>query len=218
MRITIVHTSFAVVEQLSELFAELAPDIELHHIVDDSLLPEILAHGGVTEPVRRRLLSYFAAAEQTGADVVFSQCSSVGDVAAEAAVNASVPIVRIDAEMARLACAAGTRIGVLATLETTLGPTARLIEATAHELGREVRVEPLRVDGAFDLRAAGDFAGHDERVLAAVRDLAESVDIVVLAQGTMASIEPRLGPLASRVLSSPRLGAAAAVAAARRQH
>ena len=38
-RIAIVHTSFLAVESFTQLFHELAPDVRVHHIVDDSVLP-----------------------------------------------------------------------------------------------------------------------------------------------------------------------------------
>ena len=53
--ITIVHTSFVAVDGLTALFGELAPQITLRHIVDDSLLDEVLRSGGVTPGVRKRL-------------------------------------------------------------------------------------------------------------------------------------------------------------------
>jgi len=51
-----------------------------------------------------------------------------------------VPIVKIDDAMATHAAANASRIGVLATVPTTLGPTADLIHAHAGELGRDVQV------------------------------------------------------------------------------
>ena len=53
-------------------------------------------------------------------------CSSVGEVADSAqdvAKYIGVPIVRVDEEMCREAVRKGQRIGVMATLPTTLEPT-----------------------------------------------------------------------------------------------
>jgi aspartate/glutamate racemase len=49
-----------------------------------------------------------------------------------------VPIVKIDDAMAEYVAARASRIGVLATVPTTLGPTADLIRAHATGLGRDV--------------------------------------------------------------------------------
>jgi Asp/Glu/hydantoin racemase len=215
--VTIVHTSFLVVEPLGALFDEIAPDVELRHVVDDGLLDQVVAEGGVSEPVRERLIARFTEAAGAGCDVVLSQCSSVGEVAEEAAAIVAVPIVRIDAPMAEEACRAGSRIGVVATLGTTLGPTRRLIEESARSCGVEVTVEECLVEGAFDELAAGRRDEHDAHVLRAVSELRRRADVVVCAQGSMARILPQLSETGAPVLTSPRSGIARVVALARRR-
>jgi Asp/Glu/hydantoin racemase len=204
--VTIVHTSLLSVDDLTRLFGELAPEVELRHIVDSSLLPEVLANGGVTPGVRSRLLGYYQAAESGGADLVVSQCSSVGEVADLGRELLRIPLVKIDAAMAKRAVLVGPRIGVVATLETTLGPTCRLIERTARELGREVRIEQALVAGAFDAFRAGDRARHNTLVLDAIRKLYASCDVIACAQGSMLAIVPELGETPIPVLTSPVAG------------
>jgi hypothetical protein len=202
----IVHTSFVSVTQLTELFAELAPQAQVRHIVDDSLLPEVLANRGVTPRVRSRMCEYYKAAELAGADLIFNQCSSVGEVADLAANIVSVPVIKVDARMTEVACQTGPRIGVVATLETTLGPTCRLIESTAARSGVTVQLTRCLVEGAFDLLIGGERAKHNQMVLDAIRDLYRRTDVIVCAQGSMMAIVPDLGPTPVPVLTSPRLG------------
>ena len=76
-----VHTAMALVEPLTKIFAELMPEVNVNHIADSSLIKEVIANNEVTPAVRRRLLAYYNAAADAGADVVFNTCSSVGDVA-----------------------------------------------------------------------------------------------------------------------------------------
>jgi hypothetical protein len=113
--------------------------------------------------------------------------------------------------MARVACEAGTRVGVVATLETTLAPTSALIENTARSMARQIALEPVLVEGAFDDLRAGKLALHNQKVVEAVRALASRVDVVVCAQGSMAAIEPLLGETSVSVLTSPRLGVGHAI-------
>ena len=84
-KVAIIHTSFVSVDDLKGLFQEIVPDAELYNIVDDSLLREVLRNGGVTEGVRQRMIQYAKHAESIGVDLVFNQCSSVGEAADEAA-------------------------------------------------------------------------------------------------------------------------------------
>jgi hypothetical protein len=205
-RVFIIHTSFVSVEDLTGLFREIAPEVDVFHIVDDSLLPEVLANGGVTADVRSRMCDYFVAAERAGADLIFNQCSSVGEVADLAAQIVKVPVIKVDEKMAMVACETGIQVGVVATLETTLGPTCRLIESTAEKMDKKVDITRLLVEGAFDILIGGDRDRHNQMVLDAIRELTQSVDVVVCAQGSMAAILPDLGATKVPVLTSPILG------------
>jgi aspartate/glutamate racemase len=204
--VCIVHTSFVSVQHLTDLFRELVPQVDVRHIVDDSLLAEVLRSGGVTPAVVSRMCDYYKAAELAGADLIFNQCSSVGEVADVASRVVRIPVIKVDASMAEIACRTGRRIGVVATLATTLDPTCRLIAATAGRLGMGVKITRELVDGAFDRLVAGDRAGHNQMVISAIRQLARKVDVVVCAQGSMAAILSELGETPVPVLTSPRSG------------
>ena len=214
--VTIVHTSFVSVDDLTALFKELGPEFQVRHIVDDSLLPEVLANGGVTKEVTSRVCAYYKAAQEAGADMVFNQCSSVGEAADVAAKLIRTPVVKVDKKMAQVACETGRKIAVAATLETTLGPTCRLLESTAREMNKEIIVEPLLVDGAFTELISGNRGKHNQMVLDAIRGALDRVDVVVCAQGSMVAILPELGETRVPVLTSPRMGVAAAVEELRR--
>ena len=57
-KVIAVHTAIALVEPINELFNENLPGIKLNHIVDDSLIQEVIASNKVTNEVRKRLLNY----------------------------------------------------------------------------------------------------------------------------------------------------------------
>ncbi|MBN1856762.1 MAG: hypothetical protein JW846_07415 [Dehalococcoidia bacterium] len=202
----IVHTSGVSLNDLNTLFQEYAPDVTVRNIVDDSLLPEVLANGGVTPGVTRRMCEYYMQAEASGADLIFNQCSSVGEVATMAAKMVKVPVVKVDERMAEISCQTGPRIGVVATLATTMGPTVRLIKSTAERLGKTVSVTEEITSGAFERLIAGDRKKHNEMVIASIRKLAQKVDVVVCAQGSMLALKPDLGETPVPVLMSPPLG------------
>jgi Asp/Glu/hydantoin racemase len=107
--------------------------------------------------------------------------------------------------MADQAVATGTRIGIVATLSTTLDPTTDLVRRRALAAGREVELKPRLCEGAFEALMSGDAATHDERVTAALRALALETDVIVLAQASMARVVDTL-PEADRkvpILASP---------------
>ena len=207
----IIHTSSVSVADLNALFNEMAPGVIIRNIIDDSLLPEVLANGGVTPGVTRRLCQYAVQAESAGATLIFNQCSSVGEVADIASKMVRIPLVKVDERMAETACKTGSRIGVVATLPTTMGPTVRLIRRMAEKLGKEVTVTEELSSGAFQKLIAGDRTTHNEMVIASIRKLAQQVDVVVCAQGSMLALKPDLGETPIPVLMSPPIGVKHAV-------
>jgi Asp/Glu/hydantoin racemase len=209
-KIALVHTGFALVEVLTRMFNNQIPGAELVHILDDSLLREVLAAGEVTRAVTRRMLAYYQAAEAYNVDCIFNVCSSVGEVADLARRVVATPVVKIDDSMAETAVMRAERIGVAATLQTTLDPTCRLVERKAAEAGRRVSIQRTLCPGAFERLMAGQAEEHDRIVLAGIRKLSEKVDVIVLAQGSMARLVEKLEPeLAERVLTSPASGVTA---------
>ena len=113
-KVYIIHTSLVTLAELNALFAELVPEVRVHNLVDDSLLHDVMQHGGLTEKVISRMCAYVQAAASNGADLIFNQCSSVGEAADIAAQRVSVPLLKIDAPMAEKAVELGARIAVVA--------------------------------------------------------------------------------------------------------
>ncbi len=206
-KVVCVHTAMALVGPLTELFKEHFPEVQVEHIAESSLIKEVIANNSVTPAVRRRLLDYYNAAADSGADIVFNTCSSVGDIADYGNSVARVPIFRIDLPMAQKAVSEAQRIGVISTLPTTLDPTCRLLRRCAEEAGRDVTLVEGLADGAFAAGQSGDSETHDRLIAEAAQRIAGDVDLFVLAQGSMARMEQRLSELTGKpVLSSPVLG------------
>ncbi len=209
-KIAILHTSFVFVSVepiINELIAELIPDAEVLHFVDSDVLATVVREGGISKQSENRMTHLALAAEAAGADIIFSACSSLGPALDIAALSTSIPVVKIDEAMAALAAHDGIRVGVLATVPTTLGPTSDLILSKAAELGRDVVIEKRLCSGAFDILMSGDRETHDSMVIAQAVDLAQNVDLIVLAQASMSRLAQVLRERTQRpVLSSPRMG------------
>jgi aspartate/glutamate racemase len=205
--LAIIHTTVVTIDTLKALAAELLPGYHVVNIVDDSILPQLARNNGDVGAVSERLIGYARFAEQAGADAILSACSSVGEVAAQMRQQVTIPLVRIDEVMAEEAVRRGTKIGVAATLQTTLNPTIRLVEQKAQERGVVVEITPLLANGAYQKLMAGDKVGHDADLAAALGELAVQVDVVVLAQASMARVVPSLpAKQQDKCLTSPRLG------------
>lgn len=209
-KIAVLHTSFVFVQVepvINDLIAELVPDAEVIHFVDSDVLATVVREGGISPKSEQRMTSLAVAAEAADADIIFSACSSLGPALSVAAGAVSIPVVKIDEAMAMRAAAAGDRIGVLATVPTTLAPTSDLIREKASEIGKLVSIEQRLCAGAFDILMSGDREQHDALVIEQALDLARDVDLIVLAQASMSRLQPVLAERTGLpVLSSPRMG------------
>jgi Asp/Glu/hydantoin racemase len=204
--VVIVHTGPVTVQPLVAQAAELLPGVRIVNLIDDSLLKDVMAAGGVTDAVSNRMNQYYQIGQDMGAVAILNACSSVGEVADAAMDSLKIPLVKIDVAMAEQAVARASRIGVAATVATTLDPTVRLIEKTAARMGKEITVVRKLCEGAFDALLAGDTAEHDRLVAAGLKELASDAELIVLAQVSMGRVADALGDIGVPVLTSPRLG------------
>jgi Asp/Glu/hydantoin racemase len=205
-RLAFIHTSHVLIPLFSQLAREHLPELEIFHMVDESLIRNTIAAEGLTPTTTRRLSAMIGSAHEGGAHVVMVTCSSIGAGVEVARRQFEFPILRVDEAMAERAVEMGPRIGVAATLETTLKPTMKLLQDTAAPAGHCIQLVPSLAKGAFEAVLAGDTALHDRLLLAALSDLMKRVDVVVLAQASMVRVVSQL-PRDNHVpiLSSPEL-------------
>ncbi len=182
---TISNFKDIIFDPFGKPFMEANPDVEIFNIVDDTLLRETVANGGVTGSTLRRVYNYATAAVEAGADCIMGTCTSVNAAAKYLRPLLPVPYMNIDEPVAREAVKAGTRIGVLATLPTSPKAIIRLLEESAAANGKELSITTRVAQGAFDVLCSGDRAKHDEMVNENLYALAKEVDIVVFAQISM---------------------------------
>jgi len=206
-KLGLVHTSATLVPVFAQLCKKELPGAETFNIVDDSLVKGIMAAGRITPEISARVANYLKSAESAGADQILVTCSSIGPAVEAAAKLIGVPVMRVDQPMADKAVHTGRRIGVVATLRTTLEPTADLIQRRADKAGKPIELTSRLCEGAFDALMSGDAAKHDALVTAALKELSQSVDVIVLAQASMARVVDGLPAADKRVpiLASPAI-------------
>lgn len=186
---TISNYKDIIFDPFGKPFMEANPGLEIYNIMDDTLLKETVANGGVTPSVLRRIYSYMTAAVESGADCIMGTCTSVNAAAKYLRPLSPVPYMNIDEPVARAAVEAGGKIGVLATLPTSPRAIIRLLEENAAEMGKKLEITTRVAAGAFDVLCSGDRAKHDEMVNENLYALAKEVDIIVFAQISMSLLK-----------------------------
>ncbi|MEI6195370.1 MAG: aspartate/glutamate racemase family protein [Verrucomicrobiota bacterium] len=206
-KLGLVHTSATLVPVFAALCKEKLPNVDVFNIVDDSLVKGIREAGRITPTIEMRVAGYLTSAAYAGADYIMVTCSSIGPAVEAGARGIPTPVLRVDLPMADKAVATGKRIGVIATLSTTLDPTLELIERRASLAEKKIQLTSKLVEGAFEALMSGDAATHDAKVAAALNELSQQVDVIVLAQASMARVVDTLAPADKRVpiLASPAI-------------
>src|SRR5688572_26364264 len=201
----LIHTSATLVPVFQQLCNQYLPNVKVFNIVDDSLIKNTIACGELTPSTARRVVNYVGSAQEAGADFILVTCSSIGPAVEASAELTGVPVLRVDQPMADKAVQMGKRIGVVATLSTTLEPTADLVLRRAEKAGKKIELTSRLAEGAFEALMSGDAAKHDAMVAAALKELSQQVDVILLAQASMARVVDTLKPEDKRVpiLASP---------------
>lgn len=210
MKIAVVYTATTpeltagIKEELEKCLA--GEKVEIVSYQNPAILQEAKENGGATANCARELVNLFEQARREGADVILNACSSVG-AAAKAAKplyeEMGVAFVRIDEDMANAAVKAGARIGVVATLQSTLDPTKKLVQDCADAQGKKVTLVDALAEGAFGL----DQAQFKEKLIETGRKVRDQVDVLLFAQGSMAYAEQDVSEaLGLPVFSSIRFG------------
>jgi Asp/Glu/hydantoin racemase len=200
-----IHTSPVLAPTFAQLAAELLPGVNVFHMVDESLIKNTISAGSLTKATARRVFRLIESAQEAGAGAALVTCSSIGRAVELARPLIDIPVLRVDEPMALAAVTRGRRIGVAATLRTTLEPTLQLLEDTAERAHKDIATVPCLCEGAFEALLAGQAERHDQLVADALQQLAKEVDVVVLAQASMARVLAERPLNGTPILSSPRL-------------
>ena len=205
-QIAVLFTSMGpLIANFTETLKETLGPCQIIRIADDSLIRDVKLRGAPDDNLRKRTFLHIESALLAGAELVVIACSSVGEVAKAAQAAFPVPVIRIDEAMMDRALETGRRIGVIASLSTTVGPTVGFLREKAAERGMNPTILTAVAEGAYEALNAGDEAKHDELITRAAVAMAPGVDVILLAQGSMARLETPLSQrVAVPVLASPK--------------
>jgi len=203
----LIHTSATLVPVFAALCNKYIPHIKVFNIVDDSLIKNTIACGELTANTSKRVVNYAGSAQEAGADFILFTCSSIGPAVETAATLTDIPVLRVDQPMADMAISLGRKIGVIATLSTTLLPTTDLVKRRAAIAGKEIELVSLVCTGAFEALMSGDAATHNRIVGDVLKQLVNEVDVILLAQASMAVVLDTLTTEEKKVpiLASPAI-------------
>ncbi len=204
MFIGFLHTAGVHAATFESLLRQADPLMSAVHLVDQSLLDEARASDDAAH-LQIRVATALRALATLGAERIVCTCSTIGGIAETVGIEVGLSVIRVDRPMAQRAVALNGAVLVVATLESTMEPTLALINDEACRASAALEIHHIIVEGAWVSFEAGDIDSYHDRIETAVRLACEAggVDLVVLAQASMAGAVGRLHDLGIPILASP---------------
>lgn len=167
-------------------FQEVFPQAEVVNLLDEGLLLDF--QDELTPALRRRMSQLICYCAEHGADGIGLACSVYTPMVDAARELVEVPLVSSYGPVIADALEAGPRVGIVASVPATLRDAEQYLHRAAKERG--LTVEPrlcLAEDLIPVMREEGE-EGLRRRLCEEVAQLAPQVDVVLLAQFSLAAV------------------------------
>lgn len=206
-KVVFFHTTPATPGLMKKAFKKRFPDDQLITILDDGILPEVLANNNsTTRGITKRLVQYGSMAQEQGASVFVCMCTTLGIAIREAQKAIDIPMITIDGPMLREAVAIGSKIGMLITFPPTEKTSKAACLAFAEDAGKKAEVDVIVVEGARTALNEGGKELHDDLIVQKAHEIAGQYDVLVFAQATMVDAADRCADMKVPVLTSVESG------------
>jgi aspartate/glutamate racemase len=193
-KLGIIHAALITTRAVQKYLDEILPGVEVVHWVDDTIQCTNFACDPGVIPLKNyaKFIQAALSQQEYGVDLILLACSTFNRAVEHARPMIATPMLQIDRPMMDLAVQNGTRIGLLATVPTTVPASERLLRLAATDAGKKIEIETRLCSEAFAALKAGQPEKHNELLLAEIDRLSAHVDAIVLAQLSMSALEPRL--------------------------
>ena len=207
-KLGVIHAALITTRAIQKYIDEIIPEVEVVHWVDDTIQNTNFAcePGVIPKKNYAKFVQAALSQEEYGVDLILLACSTFNRAVEYARPLVNTPLLQIDRPMMDLAVQNGTRVGLMATVPTTVPASERLLRTAAEEAGRRVEITTRLCTEAFKAIKAGNAEKHNELLLKEIDELSRRVDAIVLAQISMSALEPLLMNTRAPVYNSGRTG------------
>ena len=204
----IIHAAVFTAQTVQKYIDEIIPEVNVMHLGDDTIQRDNFAAevGTIPKVNYFKFVTYARFLEEAGVDLILLGCSTFNRAVEYARPMITTPMLQIDRPMMDLAVQDGPRIGLLATLPSTVPSSERLLRLAAEDAGKEVAIKTVLSSKAFKVLRAGNPEKHNEILLDEINKLSKDVDAIVMAQVSMSVLEPHLTNTRVPVYNSGRTG------------
>ena len=190
----IIHAALISSISVEPFIKEIIPEVTVVHHVDDTVqnLNFIQEPGVIPKVNLFKFATYAHFLQEAGVDLILLACSTFNRAVEYAIPMIDIPMLQIDRPMMDIAVSEGSRIGLLATVPSTIIPSERLLKIAAKEAGKSIEVTTVLSSNAFEEIKRGNVDTHNEILLEEIEKLSDKVDVITMAQVSMSALEPLL--------------------------
>jgi Asp/Glu/hydantoin racemase len=204
-KIALIHTVRSVLNTFDVRVKEALGDVKVINTLDEFLASDPAEKGVFSVENMNRLFSFIKCAELAEVDAIVVTCSTLSPAVEKIKPFIKVPVITIDEAMIKKAVHSGNKITIMATAESTVGPTKTALLREAERVSKEIELSVIVCPEAYDAIRAGDAKYHDELLKKKSLEIKQQ-DVVVLAQASMAHMQDIIEKICGcTVLSSPDL-------------
>ena len=142
-KIAMLHTSSATLAMMQQLIGDIMPEADVMHLVEESMIKQVMKAGGVTPNIAARIADYVHIDEKADCEIFITACSSIGTAVEQCQFMTPLQLARIDGAMVEKAISLGENIAVLATVATTMKPTLAYVQRKVQASGKQCTVTPI---------------------------------------------------------------------------
>jgi len=193
-KLGIIHAALITSRAVQKYIDEIIPEVEVVHWVDDTIQTCNFAcePGVIPKKNYAKFVQAALSQQEYGVDLILLACSTFNRAVEFARPMIDTPMLQIDRPMMDLAVQSGRRIGLLATVPTTVPASERLLRLAAQEAGKNIEVEVRLCSEAFQVLKVGNPEKHNQMLLEEIDQLSGRTDAIVMAQVSMTALEPLL--------------------------
>ena len=206
MRVTMIHAIAESIPPVRLAFDEEFPEAEVINVLDESLLVDF--DDQLTPDLRRRITNIIGYCQDNKADAIGLACSVYAPVVESAKDLVHVPLVSSYGPVMANAVTAGPRIGLIASVASTMRDSKYYLHLAAYEAGVEIEPQLCLAEDLITVMRAEGQSGLERRLEEEVLKIASKVDVVLLTQFSFAAALAHLEKVSPiPVLSAPHSSA-----------
>ena len=206
MRVTMIHAIAESIPPVRLAFDEEFPEAEVINVLDESLLVDF--DDQLTPDLRRRITNIIGYCQDNKADAIGLACSVYAPVVESAKDLVHVPLVSSYGPVMADAVTAGPRIGLIASVASTMQDSKYYLHLAADEAGVEIQPQLCLAEDLITVMRAEGQSGLERRLEEEVLKIASKVDVVLLTQFSFAAALAHLEKVSPiPVLSAPHSSA-----------